>query len=71
MKLEKWTEQGWTQLPLFPPQKDVCRSCLSSPLMRDMWINWSRLTNVAEPTKCPIPPVSGALPICKNKKNPF
>ncbi|XP_045467078.1 uncharacterized protein LOC123675672 [Harmonia axyridis] len=56
MKLEKWTEQGWVQLPLLPPQKDVCRSSLNSPMMRDMWINWSRLTNVAEPEKCPIPP---------------
>ncbi|XP_044764541.1 uncharacterized protein LOC123321103 [Coccinella septempunctata] len=56
MKLEKWTEQGWTQLPLLPPQKDVCRSSLNSPLMRDMWISWAKLTNVAEPEKCPIPP---------------
>ncbi|KAK9874143.1 hypothetical protein WA026_002498 [Henosepilachna vigintioctopunctata] len=55
LKLEKWTEQGWVSFPLLPFQKDVCRSSLNSPLIRDMWINWGKQMGVQKPDKCPIP----------------
>ncbi|KAL3271255.1 hypothetical protein HHI36_021746 [Cryptolaemus montrouzieri] len=55
LKLEKWTEKGWSEFPLLPFQKDVCRYSLKSPLMREMWIYWGTKMKVPQPDKCPIP----------------